>query len=135
MEYLRRLVAAATLGVGYMWFAVSFDYIDNPSKASTLIGASFLVLGGIHIILEWRSRKERTLNEPSPAQSARNVILFTGLAGVIATAQDANSLADYAVPMLIAIIAMALAFIAFRFASKNEDQIGEARFDTTANGD
>lgn len=135
MEYLRRLVAAATLGVGCVWLAASFDYIDISSRASSLIAASFLALWGIHIILEWRSRKERALTEPSPAQSARNVILFTGLAGVLATAQNANSLADYSVPVLIAIIAMVLAFIAFRFASKNEDQIGEARFDTTANGD
>lgn len=135
MEYLRRLVAAATLGVGCVWFAASFDYIHISSRSSSMIKASFLVLWGIGIILVWRSRKELTPKEPSPAQSARNVILFTGLAGVLATAQNANSLADYAVPVLIAIIAMALAFIAFRFASKNEDQIGEAQFDTTANGD
>jgi len=61
------------------------------------------------------------------------VIIATGAVAVGETARHANEPSDYAVPAFVAILAALLAVIAFRFASKNRDSIGEARFDTTGN--
>jgi len=134
MTVWRKVVAGATLIVGGVWFAASFGYIGISSKASAGIRLAFLLLWAIACTMDWRTRKNQPLEEPSPAHSARNVILMTGLVAVMMTSRNARSPVEYVIPAAIAIIAVVLAFAASRFATKNRDQIGEARFDTTSTG-
>ena len=62
-----------------------------------------------------------------------SVILATGAVAVLMTAQNAQSASEFIVPASIMAVTALLAVVAFRFASKNKDHIGEARFDTTSN--
>jgi hypothetical protein len=62
------------------------------------------------------------------------VIVATGAVAAEELARHARSGSDYVLPVAIAILTALLAVVAFRFASKNRGDIGEARFDTTRNG-
>lgn len=134
MPVQRRLIGGTTFVVGAIWLAVSFGYLSLSSVALSSLWGVFILLSGISAIFDWRTRKERPLKEPTAAQSARNVILLTGLAAVVLTVENARSVADYGFSALIAIAALTLAFAAYRFASKNADKIGEARFNTKSDG-
>lgn len=130
----RRLVAGVTLIVGGTWLATSFDLISVSPRIFQALWTAFLLLSGLGIVMDWRSRKDQPHKEPSPARSAVWVIAATGAVAVLVTVRNAHSPSEYILPGGIAVITALLAVAAFRFASKNQDQIGEARFNTTSNG-
>ena len=134
MTLWRRLVAGATLIVGGLWLTASFDLIALPERTFQAFWTAFLILWAIGIIMDWRSRKKLQYKEPSPARSAVGVIVATGAVAVVITARAAQSASQYIFPASIVIVTTLLAFAAFRFASKHQNHIGEARFDTTSNG-
>jgi len=134
MTVWRRSLAASTFVTGGVWLASSFKLIAVPSSISRSCLVAYLVLWGICSILDWRSRKEQPQKEPSPSQSAVGVIVATGAVAVVATARDAAYASSYVIPAIILIATIFLAIVASRFASKNQGNIGEARFDTTSNG-
>ena len=86
MSIQRRAIALAGIIIGAVWIASSFDYIQLTPIAFSSVRAGFLLLSGLGVVMDWRSRSERPIKEPTPAQSARNVILLTGLAAVLVSA-------------------------------------------------
>lgn len=133
MTLRRRLVAGVTLIVGGLWLAASFNIISLAKDTFQIFWSAFLILWTIGAAMDWRSRKNRPYKEPSPARSAVGVIVATGAVAVVITARNAQSISEYILPASIVIVTTLLALVAFRFASKNQDHIGEARFDTTSN--
>lgn len=131
---LRRLITAATLLVWGAWLASSFDLIAIPLGVASALHPSFLVLLGVGVIMDWRSRHVHPQTEPSPARSAVGVIVATGIVAVIVTASGAHTTSQYLIPAIIAVSTALLAIVAFRFASTHSDQIGEARFDSSSKG-
>ncbi|WP_156428121.1 hypothetical protein [Novosphingobium sp. FSW06-99] len=134
MTVWRRSLAAITFVTGGVWFASSFKLIAVPPRISRGFLLTYMVLWGVSSILDWRSRKEQPQKDPSPSQSAVGVIVATGIVAVVATAHDPAYASSYVVPAIILIATAFLAIAASRFASKNQGNIGEARFDTTSNG-
>lgn len=133
MKLWARLVLGMTLIVGGVWLAAPFGLISLPPSSSQAFWTEILILWGICLLMDWRSRKNLPHTEPSPARSAVSVILATGAVAVLMTAQNAQSASEFIVPASIMAVTALLAVVAFRFASKNKDHIGEARFDTTSN--
>jgi len=128
-----RLIASGMLIAGCFWLASTFGFVSVPRNVTLMCQGAFYLLWVVSLVMAWRTRNRRPQKEPSPAQSAVAVIIATGAVAVGETARHANEPSDYAVPAFVAILAALLAVIAFRFASKNRDSIGEARFDTTGN--
>ena len=134
MTVTRRLVAVGMLIVGCTLLFSALHVLSVPRHVTKTCIIAFYVLWGVGLIVDWRSRKREPHKEPSPAQSASAVILATGAIAVVEVAGQARSAHDYVVPVCIAILTAVLAAAAFRFASKNRDNTGEARFDTARNG-
>ena len=130
MKVLRVLIMLATFGMCSAILAASYGLI---SRSTAPLFSALLTLHFIRLILEWRFRNDRQYRDPTPAQSMRNVIMATGLVAAIVIARSARVASDYLVPVFIALVSLALAFLASRFASKHADSIGEARFDTRSN--
>lgn len=134
MTVLRRVSAAGMLIVGGVWLMATFDLIALPTHVTQTCAVAFYVLWGVSLVMNWRSRKRQGQKEPSPAQSALGVIIATGAVAVGELARHAHSAHDYILPVCIAILTAVVGLAAFRFASKNGHDIGEARFDTTGKG-
>lgn len=133
MPFWRRLLAAVTLIIFGGWLAASFELISLTPRTFNYLWTALLVLCGIGIIMDWRNRSENPLVEPSPARSAVTVIVATGLVAAIVAARNASGISGYALATSIMIITGLVAFGAFRFASRNQSSIGEARFNSTSN--
>ena len=69
--------------------------------------------------------------QPTAAVSGAAVVVLTGLAAAVATGGNARTASDFAVPVTILAVTAGLATRVYRFAKRNEGEIGEARFDTT----
>lgn len=133
MKLWTRLALGMTPIVGGVWLAASFGLASLPPSNSQVFWTAFLILWGISLVMDWRSRKDLPHQEPSPARSAVTGIVATGAVAVLMTAQNAQSASEFILPASIMPVTALLAVVAFRFASKNKDHIGEARFDTTSN--
>lgn len=134
MTVWRRALAAITFLTGGVWLASSFKLISVRPAIFSACWIAYLMLWGVGMILDWRSRKNQPHKEPTPSRSAVGVIVATGAVAIGTTASNATSPSGYVVPAMILIATILLAIVAFRFASKNQGQIGEARFDTMSNG-
>lgn len=138
MKLWRHSVTLGMIIFGCVWLANYFTIIALPETFSRYFGITFYVLLWLNLLLSWLNRKNPSHNpqhkDPSPARSAVGVIVGTGLIAVLITAQNVDSPAGYILPASILIVTVFAAAAAFRFASKNQNQIGEARFDTTSNG-
>lgn len=66
--------------------------------------------------------------EISPALSGSIVVLATGLAATVALGWGFSRAGDLLVPLLVAVLTLAIAWLVFRYASGKADEIGEARF-------
>lgn len=66
--------------------------------------------------------------EISPALSGSIVVLATGLAAAVALGWGFSGARDLVVPLLVAALTLTSAWLVFRYASRNADEIGEARF-------
>jgi len=64
----------------------------------------------------------------SPALSGSIVVLATGFIVAVALGWGFSQTTDLVVPVLVAILTLAAAWLVFRYASGNADEIGEARF-------
>jgi hypothetical protein len=65
--------------------------------------------------------------EVSPAASGMIVVLLTGAAAAIVLGWGATTASDLALPIGVAGATLVIAFIVFRYASRNTHRIGEAR--------
>ena len=80
------------------------------------------------------AERELPLPEPSPAISATIVILATGFvaaAGLGYRGYEADGWPGLTLPLVIAVLTLAIALAVARFATRHEGEIGEARFDTS----
>lgn len=71
------------------------------------------------------------LKRPSEAASGTMVVVLTGIAAAVGTGWDAQGPGDMIAPVAVLISTAVLATLVYRFAKRNADRIGEARFDTT----
>ena len=85
-----------------------------------------LILSGALNFLTPQS--DRAAREISPAWSGAGVVVATGIAGAIYLGWGARSFSDLAVPISVVAATLVTATLVFRFATKNADQIGEAKF-------
>jgi hypothetical protein len=85
-----------------------------------------LILSGL-----LRRNRARHSRGPSPATSGTAVVVETGLAGVAFVIENDPTIAGVALAAGIASMTLVVAGLVYRFASRNADQIGEARFCTS----
>ena len=80
------------------------------------------------------SERERALPEPSAAFSGGIVILATGFVAAAWLGYngfEADGWPGLILPLVIAVLTLAVALAVARFATRHEGEIGEARFDTS----
>lgn len=132
----RRLIGTVALITWVTLLADLFDLAALPPWAIGLAWAVFMIASLTSLAMDWRSRRAMPQqNDPSPARSALGVIVMTGAVAAVLTIGDTGTAADYVLPAIILAVTAPIAFAAFRFASRNRDRIGEARFETASNGD
>lgn len=131
MQLWRRLIGGMALIAGGLWLAADSGFISVPKYISEGLWAAFVILGTIGIQMFLGPR--RNIPDPSPQISAVGVIVPTGTAAVVVTTWNVQDAWGYIIPASIIVVTTVLAVAAFRFASKNQNEIGEARFDATSN--
>ncbi|WP_295635292.1 hypothetical protein [Novosphingobium sp.] len=113
----------------------SYNQIDSAYHLPSLwrwLQPLWLFVILIECVVQWRLRKSKAYREPSPARSAVGVVVIMGATFLFSTARVWLAKGDYAVPIFTVLATIAIAFIAYRFASRHAGEIGEARFDTTS---
>ena len=130
MKALRFLTMVAAFSLSAACLAANYGAIPIPRRA---LFQALLVLYVFSLVLDWRVQKEHPRKEPTPPQIARNLVLATGLVAALVFAQRAQTAEAYLVSPGIAIVSLALAWLAYRLAFKYADRIGEARFDRRSN--
>jgi hypothetical protein len=93
-------------------------------------GVPFYLLCFLIVATAPRENRQPIQSDVSPKWSGTYVVVATGLAGAIYLGWGATSVLQLGLPLLVVLITLAAATWVFRFASKNADQIGEARFPT-----
>lgn len=130
-----RIVNAGLLMMGGAWLLAQYLSYGNMALDKALDGvdhalALFLVIGlALSSCLEVRTESEKhVFKEPSPRSSGVIPILMTGFALAAVTLLSGNASDFLLLPVLIIIGTLLIALLIWRFASKNADEIGEARF-------
>lgn len=118
-------VAGAFLVLVYLHFTLSpkVQEVDN-----LLEGAEFLLLFLGFAASNAATDDKRPDYDIAPAWSGAMVVIATGLASAIYLGWGAKSFTDLALPLFVALATVMVAVLVFRFAKKNADQIGEAKF-------
>jgi hypothetical protein len=107
-----------------------------PAQAAWLhsvIMPCFWVLFCLFLIVDRKDNQAGLRKkEISPAVSGAAVILLTGVAVVFALGWHAKTAPDFVFPAVVAGLTILITLFVFRFASRNPEQIGEARFKSPA---
>ena len=136
----RRLLARVLIGGLFLLFLYALVADLRAPLAERVVVlwtvAALLVVLGTSAIGMWRSRNdpsETETEEPSPTRLALIVILLTGGAAVAMLVYQGapRRLSDLAIPGGALAGTLLIAWLAWRFATGNAAEIGEARFDTS----
>ncbi|AQR73656.1 hypothetical protein BXU08_08405 [Sphingomonas sp. LM7] len=132
-KYAARFFNAAS------WFTagayVAAAYIEHYSPSLTDLRDARQFVGLVWIVCfvtlsALRPQNPSSVAEPSPAKSGTTVVLVTGLAAAAIVVTNDPTAASVTIAAGISGATLVLAWLVYRFASRNADQIGEARFDT-----
>lgn len=137
---LKRLAAVFALLLLALYLAMLLlpeqlgAFID-VHRFAPIVLIALVILNFINTILATRSsERERPLPEPSAAISGAIVILATGFAAAAwlgYQGYEADGWPGLTLPLVVAVLTVAIALAVARFATRHEGEIGEARFDTS----
>jgi hypothetical protein len=120
-------VSGAYVATAYLEWRLNGDVAEVGQLRSTLELLWWVTLL-INSLVQPRRTEPRYLPDISPAKSGAIVVLATGVAAAIALGWDFQEAADLILPGLVVVLALGIAWIVARYASRHGDQIGEVRF-------
>ena len=115
------------------WLFLETSIIADFWRLSGYIQIGFWLLVAVQAIIEWKNRRSSDYKEPSAASSGTWVVLATGGVAIVFLANEYSSTSDLLMLLAIAFLTAVAALLVYRFASRHENEIGEARFDTDLN--
>jgi len=133
MKYAKIVLAALVLVLFGWWLLIENSIVADPWHLSGYIQLGSWLFIAVLTIVEWKNRRSSDYKEPSAAWSGTWVVLATGAAAIIFLANDYSSTSDLRLLLAIAVLTAGAAFLVYRFASRHENEIGEARFDAHLN--
>ena len=139
MEY-RRSIA---LGIRFFRKLVAINLLSYLIASFFKLGPTWLrgrhepdwliAMIGLEFVLSFVERHLRdepptSASDITPAASGTITIVLVGGAAAMATGKHARAFPDLIVPIAILVSTAIAALLVYRFAKRNADQIGEARF-------
>ena len=133
MKYAKRVLAGFALVLFGWWLLIENSIIADPWHLSDSLLLGFWIVLAAQTIAEWKTRSSSDYKEPSAAWSGTWVVLATGGAAVVFLGEDYSSTKNLLLILIIAVLTAVVALLVYRFASRHENEIGEARFDVDRN--
>lgn len=133
MKCTKMVLAALALALLGWWLLLENSIIADSWRLSGYIQIGFWLLVAVQAIIEWKNRRSSDYKEPSAASSGTWVVLATGGVAIVFLANEYSSTSDLLMLLAIAFLTAVAALLVYRFASRHENEIGEARFDTDLN--
>ena len=128
---LAKIVNAGLFMIGGAWLLTQYLSYKGIAQDQELerLGLGLMLLFFIGLIIYPRPEGDRNpVKDPSPRWSGTVTILMTGFPLAAATLFNRDARDFALLPVIIIICTLLIAFLVWRFASKNADEIGEARF-------
>lgn len=132
---LAKIVNAVLFMIGGAWLLTRYLSYGDAAQEQALeqLDRSLIILLLIGLTLSSSLRivsddEKPSLIEPSPRWSGITPILSSGFALAGATILSGDATDFVILPVMIIIGTILIAFLIWRFASKNDEDIGEARF-------
>ncbi|WP_077145922.1 hypothetical protein [Sphingopyxis sp. KK2] len=134
-QFWRPVTQAFFLIATGAWLVVSYIATHMPSVDFLKDLRHDVQLGWWILFVAWCATapgNKAAYKDPGPARSGTAVVAVCGVAAAIVFSQGADWPTGFIVPGLILLGTVVIATLVYRFASRHESEIGEARFDTIA---
>lgn len=134
---LVKFVNAGLYMMGGAWLLTQYLRYTDPAQEQALQwldhGLTLLIIIGLALSSNLNRQPDiegLSVKDPSPRWSGVAPVLMTGFALAGATLLSGDASDFVLLPVMIMVGTILSAFLVWRFASKNADEIGEARFNS-----